>query len=179
LCAVAIQAVEVDRAGRGESATQVGMVQEDRFLHERDDVSLVGNLDVLLLRPQTQLVLQLAPETLRFAPGQLERRILVAPAVAGPPLVIAAEGAGVVLEFDEMELPAAEQQQVDLVPSASQVGELEVRPGPIRRLVWHDRADQCQPFGFARKLRERDLDPPVLPRASATVHPPPPRPVRP
>jgi len=84
------------------------MVQENGLLHEWDDVSFVGNLNVLLLRPQTQLVLQLAREKLRLAPGQFERRVLGAPTVASPPLIIAAEGAGVVLELDEVELSTPE-----------------------------------------------------------------------
>jgi len=51
-----------------------------------------------------------------------------------------------------VQLFAAEQKEVDLMPPAARVAELEVRPGAKRRLVRHDRSDERQALGLVRKL---------------------------
>jgi hypothetical protein len=47
-------------------------------------------------------------------------------------VIIAGQDAAVVLEFDQVERVAGQHQQVDLVPAAAVVAELEVGPGAER-----------------------------------------------
>jgi hypothetical protein len=47
-------------------------------------------------------------------------------------VIVAAQRAGVVLQLDQVQPALAEHQQVNLVPLAVTVAELEVRPGAER-----------------------------------------------
>ena len=124
----AVQAEQVDPGRRRQQAAQPRMVQEHGLLHERHDGTRVGDLGAGLLRPADQLVLQLARQPLRLAPGELERGVLGPVAVAPPGQVIAAQRARVVLQLHQVQAAPAQHQQVDLVPLALPVPELEVRP---------------------------------------------------
>ena len=99
-----------------------------RLLDVRDEVALVGDTRPLLRCPRSQLVLEPAGEVLRLATGQLERGVLGALALAVPLVVVTPQGARVVLELDEVQPLLAQHQQVDLVPPALGVAELEVGP---------------------------------------------------
>jgi len=117
------------------------VVQEDRLLNERDDVTSVGYLSAGLLRPAHQLLLELARQPLGLAPRQLQWRVLGAVTVAAPGEVIPPQGAGVVLQLHQVQPTSAQYQQVDLVPLTVAVAELEVRPCPERRVRWQQGAD--------------------------------------
>lgn len=54
--------------------------------------------------------MRLTSEVLRFTPRQLGWGVLRQAAVTGPALIVAAKDTGVVLELDEVELPAAEEK---------------------------------------------------------------------
>jgi hypothetical protein len=51
------------------------VVQENRFLHVRSNQPEIGNLCVAFLREPPKFVAEAAGETLRLAPGELERRV--------------------------------------------------------------------------------------------------------
>ena len=105
------------------------MVQEHRLLHERHHLPGVRHLHVRVLPcPCPQRVLQQAREPLSLAPGELQGGVLSAVAVPQPAVVVAAEGAAVVLELDEMQPSTAEDEEIDLMPPSLAVPELEVRP---------------------------------------------------
>jgi hypothetical protein len=110
------------------------VVQEDGLLDERNDRAGIRDGGAGLLRPADQLILQLAGQPLRFAPGELERGVLGTVTVAPPGQVVTAQGAGVVLQLHQVQPTPAQHQQVHLVPFALTVAELEVRPGPERRV---------------------------------------------
>ena len=106
-----------------------------------------------------QFVPELAREALRLAAGELERRVFGAVAVAAPGQVVAAQGAGVVLQLDQVQAAAAEDEQVDLVPLALAVAELEVRPRAERGLIRQQVMDDVQAFRLMGELGRRYLDP--------------------
>ena len=133
LALAAIQAEQVDPGGRRQQAPESRVVQEHRLLHERHDATRVGDRGAGLLRPVDELLPELARQPLRLAPGQFERRVLGTVAVTAPGQVVAAQGARVVLQLHQMQPAPTQDQQVDLVPLALAVPELEVRPGPERR----------------------------------------------
>src|SRR5487761_1253125 len=90
----------------------------------------------------------------------------------GPPAgeVVAAQGAGVVLELEEMELAAAEEEQVDLLPFALAISELHVRPGTERGHLGHQGSELVEPLGLVRVRRRGDLDPPPERRRRHGAH---------
>ena len=112
-----------------------------------------------LLRPADQLVLQLARQPLRLAPGELERGVLGAVTVPPPGQVVAAQGAGVVLQLHQMQPAPAEHQQVHLVPLAVAVAELEVRPGAERRVRRQQGPDEVEALGLVGELGGGYLNP--------------------
>jgi len=144
-------------------------MKEHGLLHEGDDDPMVGDSKPLLCGPGAQLVGQLAGEVLRLPPGQLERRVLGALAITEPLVVVAAKDPRVVLQLDEMQPAAAEQEQVDLVPPAVRVPELEVGPSPERNLVGQDVSDQGEALGLMRELRVGHLDPALTSRITHGV----------
>src|SRR6478672_3703084 len=90
-------------------------------------------------------------------------------------MVVPAQGAVVVLQFDKVHPLAAEDDEIDLVPLALTVPELEVRPGTEGRLVRQEVLDEVQPLRLVRELCGCHLHPPF-----ARHHPvvPPPRRLR-
>ena len=124
-------------------------------------VADVGDAGAGLLRPADQLVLELAGQPLRLAPGELERGVLGAVPVAPPGQVVAAQGAGVVLQLDQVQAAAAEHQQVNLVPLAVAVAELEVRPGAEGRVRGQQGTDDVEALGLVGELGR------ALPQSSA------------
>lgn len=69
-----VDAVEAEGARLGELAYELGMVQEDRLLHEGHDVpGRWSTTDVLLTHPSPIIVLELAREVLRLAASQFQR----------------------------------------------------------------------------------------------------------
>ena len=78
-----------------------------------------------LLHPADQLILELARQPLRLALGELERGFGAVP-VPPPGQVVAAQGAGIVLQLDKVKAAAAEDHQVNLVPLALGVAEPQV-----------------------------------------------------
>ncbi len=139
----AVEGEQVQAGRRRQLAPEPGVVQEHGLLHERHHVPRVRDRGVRLLRPVEQFVPELARQALRLAAGQLERRVLGAVPVSAPGQVVAAQGAGVVLQLDQVQAAAAEDQQVDLVPLAVAVAELEVRPRTERGLVRQQRRGRC------------------------------------
>lgn len=111
------------RAGR-HVADELLVVQEHQLLDEGDRP--VGNLAGL----GSQGVLEEGGEVLGLAAGEQQGGVLGAVAVPHPDAVVAGEDAAVVLELDQVERVAGQDQQVDLMPAAAVVAELEVRPGP-------------------------------------------------
>jgi hypothetical protein len=83
-------------------------------------------------------------------------------------VVVASQDASVVLEFDEVESIAGENEQVDFVPPAAVVAELEVRPGAERGSVGQRLLDGVEALLLMGELRLGDLDP-----AAVTVELPP------
>ena len=165
----AVQAEQVDPGGRRQQAPESRVVQEHRLLHERHDVPGIGDGGAGLLRPADELVPELARQPLRLAPGELERGVLGAVPVTAPGQVVAAQGPRVVLQLDQMEPAPAQDQQVDLVPLALPVAELQVRPRPERRVVRQQGPDDVEPLGLVRELRGSHLDPALDPLRHGAV----------
>src|ERR1035441_2931351 len=69
----AIQAEQVYPGGGRQQAPDAGMVQEYRFLDQRHNGAGIGDAGTGFLRPADQLILELAGQSLGFAPGELER----------------------------------------------------------------------------------------------------------
>ena len=134
------------------------MVQEDGFLHPGDDAVGVDRAGAGLAHPAQQFIPELGGEVLGLAAGQEERGVLGA-AVAPPKAVIAADLAVVVLELDEVEGAAAEQECIHLMPAAVGVAELEVGPhavgGDVRDLL----EQVVQTRALVGELGGGDLDP--------------------
>jgi len=128
------------------------VVQEDRLLNERDDVTSVGYLSAGLLRPAHQLLLELARQPLGLAPRQLQWRVLGAVTVAPPGQVVTAQGAGVVLQLHQVQPTPTQHQQVHLVPFAMAVAELEVRPRPEGRVRRKQGPDEVEPLDLVGEL---------------------------
>lgn len=80
-------------------------------------------------------------------------------AVAAPAEVVAVQGAAVVLQLDEVQTSLTQDDDVDFVPLALTVAELDVRPGPIGRGRREELADQPQAFGLVRERRGGHLNP--------------------
>ena len=59
-------------------------------------------------------------------------------------LVVPPERAGIVFELDQVQPAAPEHEQIDLVPAAVAVAELEVGPGAERRLVRQQAPDDVE-----------------------------------
>src|SRR5664280_1942503 len=156
----AVESEQVDPTRRGEHAAQPGVVEEDRLLHERHDVAGVVDLGPGLLGPAQQLLAQLARQPLRLASGELERRVLGPVAVSQPAQVVPPQRAAVVLQPDQVQPALAKDDQIDLVPLALPVPELDVGPGPVRRGLGQQRADHGEALGLVRERRGGDLDPP-------------------
>jgi hypothetical protein len=72
--------------------------------------------------------------------------------VPQPAQVIVAQRARVVLQLDQVQPPPAQDQQVDLVPFALPVPELEVAPGAERGDARQDRPRQRQTLRLMREL---------------------------
>ena len=159
LVLAAVQAEQVHAGGGRQQAPESGMVQEHGLLHERHHGARVRDAGAGLLRPAEQLVLELARQPLRLAAGELERGVLGPVPVAAPGQVVAAQGAGVVLQLDQVQPAAAQDQQVDLVPLAVAVAELEVRPGAERSVVGQQGADEIQALSLVGELGGGHLDP--------------------
>ena len=155
----AVQAEQVYPGGGRQQAPDAGVVQEDGLLDERHDRAGIGDGGAGLLRPADQLILQLARQPLRLAPGELERGVLGAVTVAPPGQVITAQGAGVVLQLHQVQPTPAQHQQVHLVPFAMAVAELEVRPCPERRVGWQQGPDEVEPLDLMGELRGGHLTP--------------------
>ena len=62
------------------------------------------------------LLVEQTSQVLGIPPGQLQRRPLGAPTVATPGVVVAPQHPAVVLELHQVQLVAAEYEQVDLMP---------------------------------------------------------------
>ena len=115
---------------RGSSQRKSGWCRNtDSCTYGTDFARTSGIRVPRLLRPVHQLVLQLAGQPLSLAPGELEWRVLSPVAVPAPGQVVAAQHARVVLQLHQVQSPLADDQQVDLVPLALAVAELEVGPG--------------------------------------------------
>jgi len=101
-----------------------------------------------LSRAQRSSVAEPGGEALGLTTSQLQGRVLGAVAVAEPGEIVAAQGARVVLELDEVELTAPQEEEVHLLPSPLAIAELHVRPCPERRAVGHEGAEVAQPLGL-------------------------------
>jgi hypothetical protein len=162
---VTVEAVEADRAGRGELGPEMLVVQEDRLLHERDNAADVGGVvHSPLADPGAELVLELAGKVLGLTARQLEWGVLGAFAVAQPGVVVAAEAPGVPLQFHQVEPSPAKHEQIDFVPASSAVAKLEVGPGPEWRLIREDLPDEAEPLRLMAELGRGYLDPAILRR---------------
>ena len=155
----AVQAEQVYPGGGRQQAPDAGVVQEDGLLDERHYRASIGDGGAGLLRPADQLILQLAGQPLRLAPGELERGVFGAVTVAPPGQVVTAQGAGVVLQLHQVQPAPAQHQQVHLVPLAVAVAELEVRPGPERRVGRQQGPDEVEPLDLMGELRGGHLTP--------------------
>jgi hypothetical protein len=98
------------------------VVQEHQLLNIGDPA------DCLVAATFPDGVLEQGFEVLGLAPSQQQRRVLGA-VVAPPQVIVAGQDSTVVLELDEVERVARQHQQVDLMPAAPVVAELEVGPG--------------------------------------------------
>lgn len=159
---VAVEAVQALGGVLAQLAAQALVVQEHRLLDERNHVARVGDSHVVLARPLQQGVAEPGGQVLRLAAGQLEGGVLGPVAGAEPAVVVAPQHAGVVLQLDQVELVAGEDEEVDLVPAAVVVPELEVRPGAVGRGVGEEFADVVEAVGLVLELGGRDLDPAVV-----------------
>ena len=92
-------------------------------------------------------------EVLGLAAGEQQGGVLGAVAVAHPDAVVAGEDAAVVLELDQVEGVPGQDQQVDLMPAAAVVAELEVRPGAERRRVGSSCLTMSKPLLLVGELR--------------------------
>jgi len=81
-----------------------------------------------LLGKADQIVPQLAGQPLRLTPSELQRRVLGPVTVTPPGQVIPPQRTRVVLQLNQVQAAPAQHQQVDLVPLAVPVAELEIRP---------------------------------------------------
>lgn len=63
------------------------------------------------------------------------------------------------LELDQVERVAGQNEQVDLMPAAAVVAELEIGPGPEWGSVGEQLLDDVQALLLVGKLRIRDGDP--------------------
>ena len=135
------------------------MVQEDGLLHERHDGAGIGDGGAGLLRPADQLILQLAGQPLRLAPGELERGVLGAVTVAPPGQVVTAQAC---------------RSSTSAPPGAAGAGPApagppratcrarrgtrsSTRPGTARSR--QQGPDEVEPLGLVRELRGGYLDP--------------------
>ena len=148
------QAIQVAASDLGEFADQVGVVQEHPGPDEGDDLVRLGSAGVVGLsaRPVVEGGLQLRAQSLRLLVGQHQRGILGAMSVAQPPLVGATKTSGVVLQLQQVQSVAGEDEQVHLRPNAVVIAELEARPGPERRFGGQQVADNPQALGFMGEL---------------------------
>ena len=80
-------------------------------------------------------------------------------AVAHPHVVVAAQDAAVVLELNQVERVAGQHQQVDLVPAAAVVAELEVGPRAEWGSIGKCLLDGVQALLLVGELRVGDRDP--------------------
>ena len=133
-------------------------MQEDGLLHERYDSLRVRDFRAGLLGPTAQLVLQLTGQPLRLTTRQLQRRVLGPVPVPPPGQVVAAQRRGVVLQLHHVQPPSAQHQQVDLMPLAAPIPELEVRQPPERRVRRQQGPDEVEPLRLMRELRRGYLD---------------------
>jgi hypothetical protein len=116
------------------------------------EIHISGDSGTRLLGPANQLVLELARQSLGFAPGELERGVLSAVPVPPPGQVVPAQGAGVVLQLHQVQAAASQHQQIDLVPLPVVVAEFKVRPGAERGIVGQPVTDDVEAFGLVREL---------------------------
>ena len=124
-----VQAVEVDLRALGEFADELGVVQEDQFLDVGDRALGCASGEL------PEGVFEQGGEILRLASGQQQRGVLGAVAGAHPDVVVAGQDPAVVLELDQIQGVAGQDQQVHLMPAAPVVAELEIGPGPERGCV--------------------------------------------
>ena len=155
----AIQAEQVHPGRLRQQAAQARVMQEDGLLHERHDRTRVGDRRARLLGKADQLVPQLAGQPLGLAPRQLQRGVLGPVTIAPPGQVIPAQGARVVLQLHQVQATPAQHQQVDLVPLAMAVAELEVRPRAEGRVRGQQGPDEVQPLRLVGELGRGYLNP--------------------
>jgi hypothetical protein len=91
--------------------------------------------------------------------GEQQRRVLGSVSAATPYVVVAAQRAAVVLEFDQIEGVAGKDQQVHLMPAAAVVAELEVGPGPERRCIGKEVLDEVETGLLVIEWGGAELDP--------------------
>ena len=79
--------------------------------------------------------------------------------VPPPGQIVTAQGAGVVLQLDQVESAAAQHHQVNLVPLAVGITEFEVRPGAEGGGGGQQGADDAEALGLVGELGGGDLNP--------------------